>query len=280
MPLTRFPLLLALLTAPTLASAQMSTFPSPPALAPAPAETPRVTLAPPADAKPSDASPADSSAIEKPAAVPTPPKPVTAGAVVAATLNSMNALDDKVTLGAGDTISYRVIEDEDEAVTRLVTDTGEANFPYIGRVKVDGKTCHQVALEVKKLLEVNYYKEATVIVGLDLVPEEDKQKAKDLVWVVGEVRTVGPMELSKVKPMSVSQIILRSGGFGDFADDRKVKLVHRLGSSAKSETPDLSKIKDGQVIDVKAVFDGKSNVDPIVKDGDYIIVPKKLVNFY
>ena len=36
--------------------------------------------------------------------------------------------------------------------------------------------------------------------------------------------------------------------------------------------------KDGDVIDVKSVFDGKSAADPVVKPGDYIIVPKKWVN--
>ncbi len=83
-----------------------------------------------------------------------------------------------------------------------------------------------------------------------------------------------------MQPMSVSQIILRAGGFGDFADQRKVKVVHRLANGPVNETPDLSKIQEGQVVDVKAVFDGKSTADPIVKAGDYIVVPKKLVNFY
>jgi polysaccharide export outer membrane protein len=190
----------------------------------------------------------------------------------------MSALDDKVALEPGDTVSFRVIQDRDDAVSRIVTDTGEVDFPYIGRVKVAGKTCHEVALEVKKLLEVDYYKNATVIVGLDLiVGQDDKTQPRDLVWVVGQVRDVGPQELSKVQTTTVSQIILRAGGFGDFADQRKVKLIHRATTS-NSAAPDVSKIKDGEVIDVKSVFDGRSNLDPVVKAGDYIIVPKKWVN--
>ena len=50
------------------------------------------------------------------------PVPVTAGM-----LTSMTALDDKVTLRAGDRISFRVIEDKDLAVPRIVTDTGEVD---------------------------------------------------------------------------------------------------------------------------------------------------------
>ena len=107
----------------------------------------------------------------------------------------MAALDDKVALEAGDSISFRVIEDRDDPVTRLVTDTGEVDFPYIGRVKVEGKTCHEVAVEVKKLLEVDYYKQATVIVGLDLIIGQDDKLEKpksDMAWVVGEVHRSGP----------------------------------------------------------------------------------------
>jgi len=264
---------------------QMSTFPAPPPLAP-PAEGAQdaATNNPPSlNFDPS---------VNDPTRSPDKNSPTTPGGtgtnaalvapVTAATLSSMEALDDKVGLEAGDTISFRVIEDRDDPVSRVVTDTGEIDFPYIGRVKVADKTCHQVALEVKKLLEIDYYKHATVIVGLDLIAGQDKSKPRDFVWVVGQVRDVGPQELSKVQTTTVSQVILRAGGFGDFADQRKVKLIHRgsSGTGTGSEPPDVSKIKDkdGDVIDVKSVFDGKSAADPVVKPGDYIIVPKKWVN--
>jgi protein involved in polysaccharide export with SLBB domain len=212
----------------------------------------------------------------------------------------MEALDDKITLQPGDHISFRVIEDKDQAVPRIVTDTGEVDFPYIGRVKVQGQTCHQVAIELKKLLEVDYYKRATVIIGLDVIAEDkDKDKPRDIAWVVGQVRQVGPQELSKIQPMTVSQIILRAGGFGDFADQRKVKIIHRANllpeaapdagpnstETAKTSNPnpeipeDVKNSEDLEIVDVKAVFDGQSTFDPIVKPNDYIIVPKRLVNF-
>ncbi len=264
---------------------QMSTFPAPPALAP-PAEPMQeaATNSPPSpNFDPSVSDPTrspDKNSATTPGAAGTNAVPV--APVTAATLSSMEALDDKVGLEAGDTISFRVIEDRDDPVTRVVTDTGEIDFPYIGRVKVSGKTCHQVALEVKKLLEIDYYKHATVIVGLDLIVGQDKSKPRDFVWVVGQVRDEGPQELSKVQTTTVSQVILRAGGFGDFADQRKVKLVHRgsSGTDTGNTPPDVSKIKDkdGDVIDVKSVFDGKSAADPVVKPGDYIIVPKKWVN--
>jgi protein involved in polysaccharide export with SLBB domain len=254
------------------AHAQMSTFPPPPPLplqrsspsqeSSAPAGSP-VTAPPPSDsAVPAKGSGASGTA------------PMTA-----ATLSSMSALDDTTPLEDGDTISFRVIEDRDDPVTRIVTDTGEVDFPYIGPVKVEGKTCHQVAVEVKKLLEVDYYKQATVIVGLDLIINDDKTK-QDMAWVMGEVRQVGPQELLKLQPMTVSQLVIRAGGFGDFADQRKVKLIHRLPDNAGQTPAEINNAKDFQVVDVKSVIEGNRNAaDPIVQPGDYIIVPKKFVNF-
>ena len=97
---------------------------------------------------------------------------------------------------------------------------------------------------------------------------------------MGEVRSVGPLELLEHQPMTVSQLIMRAGGFGDFADQRKVKLIHRNSDvSSKIAPTDIALAKDFQVIDVKSVFEGKSAADPVLKDGDYIIVPKQWVNF-
>ena len=78
--------------------------------------------------------------------------------------------------------------------------------------------------------------------------------------------------------MTVSQVILRAGGLGEFADAHKVKLIHR-DPNATTTNVDVANSKDFQLVDVASVFDGKSTADPFVKPGDYIIVPKKWVNF-
>jgi protein involved in polysaccharide export with SLBB domain len=267
--------------------AQMSTFPSPPPLPsasePSTNSPSAVSVAPdfgiPNQGQSDNSKASTSSSTDLSAANSTDLIPTTAGLLI-----SMAALDDKIVLQPGDRISFRVIEDKDAAVPRIVTDTGEVDFPYIGRIKVEGQTCHQVAIELKRLLEVDYYKQATVIVGLDVLADRNKDKPKisDFAWVVGQVRQVGPQELSKDRPLTVSQIILRAGGFGDFADQRKVKIVHRSSPSPTpvAETPeDVTNAKDIDIIDVKAVFDGQSAIDPIVKPNDYIIVSKRLVNF-
>jgi protein involved in polysaccharide export with SLBB domain len=104
------------------AHAQMSTFPTPPPL-------PSPSASAPEPAAPSSSPTGLSS---------TPPARSSSGApaLTAGTLTSMEALDNKTALQDGDTISFRVIEDRDDPVQRIVTDTGEVDFPYIGPVKV------------------------------------------------------------------------------------------------------------------------------------------------
>src|SRR5207249_970063 len=41
--------------------------------------------------------------------------------------------------GIGDIVSFSIVEDRDPPVFKRVTDTGEIDFPYIGRVPVIGK---------------------------------------------------------------------------------------------------------------------------------------------
>jgi polysaccharide biosynthesis/export protein len=263
---------------PSACLSQVSTFPSPPPLPPLSQSGPE-TNAPPSGSAPLSQAATDNKGESdtNPASQP----PALTGPVTAATITSMTALDNKVLLEPGDRISFRVIEDRDDAIPRIVTDTGEVDFPYIGRVKVEGQTCRQVALELKKLLEVDYYKRATVIVGLDVMNDHEKENHQ-LAWIVGQVRQVGPQEISPFQPVTVSQIILRAGGFGDFADQRKIRVIHRSDPSATIpavESADASQSQEGEIIDVKAVFEGKSRIDPIVKPNDLIIVPKRLVNF-
>ena len=79
--------------------------------------------------------------------------PPTATAFLRQTVRSMESLDNKQKLGAGDHITYRVIEDQDEPRTLLVTDSGDVEVPYLGLIHAAGKTSFELAREIKSLLE-------------------------------------------------------------------------------------------------------------------------------
>ena len=82
-------------------------------------------------------------------------------------VKSMAALDDNQKLAPGDRVTYRVIEDQDDARSITIADSGDLEVPYLGLVHAAGKTSRQLAREIKALLEKNLYYQATVIIALE-----------------------------------------------------------------------------------------------------------------
>ncbi len=190
------------------------------------------------------------------------PGPGTSGSTVMRT-NSMAVLDDKKRLGTDDFVSFRVVEDRDNESQRLrVNDNGELEVPYIGLVPAQGKTCRELAFNIKSALEREYYYHATVILAVDRVSEKSRGK----VYVYGAVKGQGPQEIPADETYTVSKAVIRAGGFGDFADKRKVKVSRKNGG-------DL-------VVDLKRVIEqGHTEDDIVLKPDDQIYVPQRLVNF-
>jgi protein involved in polysaccharide export with SLBB domain len=166
-------------------------------------------------------------------------------------------------LGPDDFVSFRVVEDRDNESQHLrVNDNGELEVPYIGLVPAQGKTCRQLAYSIKSALEREYYYHATVILAVDRISGKSRGK----VYVYGAVKGQGPQEIPPDEVYTVSKAVIRAGGFGDFADKRKVKLTR----------------KDGQdmVVDLKRVIEqGHTEDDVVLRPDDQIYVPQRLVNF-
>jgi polysaccharide biosynthesis/export protein len=176
--------------------------------------------------------------------------------------NSMAVLDDKKKLGSNDYVSFRVVEDRDNDSQRLrVNDNGELEVPYIGLVPASGRTCKELAYSIKAAFEKEYYYHATVILAVDRVSE----KSRGRIYVYGSVRGQGPQEIPADESYTVSKAIIRAGGFGDFANKRKVKVTRKNGQDF--------------VIDLKRVIEeGKSEDDVVLQPDDQIYVPQRLIN--
>jgi len=218
-----------------------------------------VLLSPWARLSAQDSSPAPSvpraTAIEQPV-------PGTASSTVMRT-NSMSVLDDKKRLGRDDFVSFRVVEDRDNDSQRLrVNDNGELEVPYIGLVPAQGKTCRELAYNIKAALEKEYYYHATVILAVDKVSD----RARGKIYVYGAVKGQGPQEIPSDETYTVSKAIIRAGGFGDFADKRKVKVTRKDGHD--------------MTVDLKRVIEqGHTEDDVVLQPDDQIYVPQRLVNF-
>src|SRR5436305_14822106 len=127
--------------------------------------------------------------------------------------------------------------------------------------------CRPKAKRARSLLSTSrvpskeYYYHATVILAVDRVSE----KSRGRIYVYGSVKGQGPQEIPADESYTVSKAIIKAGGFGDFANKRKVKLTRKTG---KEFTVDLKRV----------IEEGKTEEDVELQPDDQIYVPQRLIN--
>ncbi|WP_038171367.1 polysaccharide biosynthesis/export family protein [Verrucomicrobium sp. BvORR106] len=212
------------------------------------------------------------------AAAPTESAPAPArddSAVAASRIMSMQSLDDVRPLMIGDRISLKIVEDPEKVLSLDVQDSGDIQAPYIGLVKASGRTCKQVAVSMKSKLEEQYFQRATVIIALEkavrskfgpnMVPDD-----MGYVTIYGQVGRQGKYELAPEEELTVSQAILRAGGFTQFAKTKKVKVIRkRPGQNSITYEINLHDV----------MTKGRLEKDILIRPNDVIIVDEKLINF-
>lgn len=180
--------------------------------------------------------------------------------------SSMDVLDDTRPLTIGDKVSLRVVEEHKPAVEALITDSGDLEVPLIGRVKARGKTCKALAREIKTRLDKDYFYHCNVILGLDTA----STRSRGRVYLTGPVKQQGAMELPADEQLTLSRAIMKAGGFNDFANKKKVKVVRKDPVTGKEQT---------LVVDVAQILEkGKTANDVVLLPEDVIIVTPRLVN--
>lgn len=194
----------------------------------------------------------------------------------AAVINSMDVLDNSQPIEPGDLISMRIVEDRREPLQLRVGATGEVNAPHIGLIRAAGRTCRELAFSIKRELEKHYYKTATVVVAIDLKRQDDPNSRIriatseiDFFTVYGQVLRQGKYELPADEDITISQAILRAGGFAQFANPQRVKLVRKTPQGNKTIIVNLDQI----------MRRGNLEYDIYIRNNDVIIVDEKKVNF-
>jgi polysaccharide export outer membrane protein len=179
----------------------------------------------------------------------------------------LDVLDNEHKLAAGDKVSFRVVEDKEEPKPLVVTDSGDLEVPYLGRVAAADKTCKQLSQELKAALEKRYYRHATVFIGVDLM-----SKTRGRIYLAGRVRVPGYLDIPADEVFTVSKAILRAGGFSEFADKRHVKVTHKNESGGKEM--EIATVDIAQVLEK-----GQAGKDLELHSDDRVFVPSRLVNF-
>jgi protein involved in polysaccharide export with SLBB domain len=180
-------------------------------------------------------------------------------------------LAEKHLLEPGDQLFFQILEDKKPPMSLIVTESGELNVPYIGRVPVAGKSCRTLASELKSLLEKDYYYRATVVIALDGMTKVTKvDRVIGRVLIMGEVHSPQSVDILFGRALTLSEAILRAGGFTDSADKKRVKIVRNDGRGSTS----VIEVNIAEVMDK-----GKTEKDIAVEPNDYIIVPTRSIRF-
>jgi polysaccharide export outer membrane protein len=173
--------------------------------------------------------------------------------------NGIKALDDKYKLVIGDRVSFRIVEDEGDPRPLQVTDSGDLEVPYIGRVPAVGKTCKQLAAEIKTGLDEKYYYNSTVVLAVDVM-----NKPRNLVYIYGNVKLPGPVEILHDEVLTLSRAIDRAGGPTDFAKLDDIQVRRKTGEG-KDEVKNIH-------VNLTEILKGKKDEDLLLKPDDFVNV--------
>jgi polysaccharide export outer membrane protein len=137
----------------------------------------------------------------------------------------------------------------------VVTEDGTIFFPYVGVIKVQGKTTS----EVREILSAKLAKFIErVQLDVRMVAFRSQQ-----VYVVGEVARPGIQQVTDV-PMTVLDAVNRAGGFTAEADFSRVLLTRR-GTT--------------YLVDIQAMYDyGATESNPLLEQGDIVNVADRSYN--
>ena len=168
-------------------------------------------------------------------------------------------------------VSVRVTVDEDHSLDHVsvVPNSGAIDFEPLGHVLVEGLTAGEVAQKIKEGLEKGYFPKATVTVVIESALATNGG-AGGVIYVIGNVNRPGPLLLPKDERFTVTKAIIAAGNFSAFANGGKVQLIRYDKSGKKYLTH----------IDVDRILKrGEFEKDLTVQDGDWIVVPEKLISF-
>jgi protein involved in polysaccharide export with SLBB domain len=202
-----------------------------------------------------------------------------AGKVTAPGLLNGYVPDDSYKLRVGDAVSFQIEEDQiwdpqNAPKILVVQDSGEIELPYVGRMMAVGKTCKQLAVEIKAALEKDYYKKATVVMSINVA-----SPILGRVYIWGQVHNQGPLDIQVNENLTVGQAIMRAGGFADFANQSKVQVI-RSATGAGGTPQGAGKQAAPVILDMDQILNkGKTGKDIVLQPGDLIIVPAKWFNF-
>lgn len=156
-------------------------------------------------------------------------------------------------IGPDDLLSVVFWREKDMSADVAVRPDGKISLPLINDIQAAGLTPEQLRLNVteaaNKLVE-----EPTVTVVVKTINSRK-------VFITGQVGKPGPYPLGG--PTTVLQLIATAGGLQEYADSKKIVIVHTENGQSKTYPFNYNEVVEGKNL--------KQNVE--LKPGDTVIVP-------
>ena len=162
------------------------------------------------------------------------------------------------TLGSGDVVEIKVLDEEDLSGSFNVSSLGRISYPYLGMVDVRGMTAEDLNHFLTGRLAADYLVSPVVTVSV----AEHKSKK---VFIQGEVAEPGVYFLKEKS--GVLNLLLEAGGTTAEASEEIVVLRPRGGSSAE-EADEFERIE----INLRDLLSGNMSQNVEVEKGDIIYV--------
>jgi len=175
-----------------------------------------------------------------------------------------NARPDYI-VGSQDVLMITSYDQADLSGKFTVETDGTFTYPLIGRFRAGGLTLRGVEDGLKeRLRDGGFFKNPQITVSVE-------QYKSQKIFVVGEVRTPGSYSLSG--NMSLVEALARAGSTLPTASGEAV-IVHPA-SGAEAAGPTLPNSANDTVrVDLRALQNGASGSNAVLRDGDTIFVPR------
>lgn len=147
-------------------------------------------------------------------------------------------------LGTGDKIRIQVFDEPDLSFEVRVTDAGAVTYPFLGEVKLSGRTPVEVETTIYKGLKGGFLVEPKVHVSI----LEYRQ-----FYVNGEVKQPGGF--SFIPGLTVRKAVSLAGGLTDRASEKKIFVIRDDDPTHKRQQVSMEEVlRPGDIVTVEQSF--------------------------
>lgn len=160
---------------------------------------------------------------------------------------------DPYQIGSDDELEIVVWNEPQLSGKVIVASDGTIAMPLIGRIPAAGQTPDALKADLKKRY-ARYVHTANVTVRVS-------DPASHVFYVIGEVNKPGAYRLHSGEVLS--QALAEAGGFGEFADPSKIRILRHKETETVMLTVNYNVVRSG----------GDLSADVLVEPGDTVSVP-------